>query len=689
MDYLKYVNTKQGSQSLHRFSQGNTLPLVQRPFGFAAFSPQTETSRGSWYYHPGDRSMEGIRLSRQPSPWISEHSAFTMMPQIDKPYVDFEDCWSGFDPEKAVLQPHYLNCYLKRPFCDFELTPTEYGACVRLSFKKDFDRYISVLPVKFNCSYEYDTENNRLYCWTDCNGSRNSHDKGRIKGYYVFQFDADSVDVDKILVGSRDTSETEHSLKAEGEGVGIHIALKKKDVTFTVATSFISYEQALRNLQHDSVYGSFEELKEENARIWNEYLSKIEIDADEDTMKTFYSCMYRTFLYPHKAYEPDENGDPIHYSPAADKVLPGVRYTDNGFWDTYRTNYPFYAIIAKDILPEIIEGYIQDYIDGGWLPRWTAGDAKNCMPSTAIDAVIADVATRDLISKDLLQIAFEGMEHHANKSSTVPAYGREGCEDYLELGYVPYDKFGESVNLTLDAAYFDDCIATVADILGYPEKRDIYHKRSKNYANIFDSETGFMRPKDSAGNFRPDFDPTKWGGDYTEAAAWQTSFAVQHDIDGLAELYGGKEGLIKKLDEFFSAPVEYRLGGYHCEIHEMTEMAACDWGQCAISNQPSFHIPFIYTYLGQPEKTEYWLKKICAEGFSWRDDGFPGDEDNGSTAAWYIFSCIGLYPITPGKPVYTNNKPMVNNIRILGKKVDFTKFGNMITYDEIMKEIEG
>ena len=215
------------------------------------------------------------------------------------------------------------------------------------------------------------------------------------------------------------------------------------------------------------------------------YLSKIEISAPKEQMDTFYSCMYRTFLYPHKAYEPDENGKPIHYSPSADKVLPGVRYTDNGFWDTYRTNYPFYSIIAKDILPEIIEGYIQDYKDGGWLPRWAAGDAKNCMPSTAIDAVIADVATRNLISRDLLETAFKGMEHHANKSSTVPAYGREGCEEYLKLGYVPYDKYSESVNLTLDAAYFDDCVATVADILGYTDKRDMYRARTKNYKNIF------------------------------------------------------------------------------------------------------------------------------------------------------------------------------------------------------------
>lgn len=687
MDYLKYVNIKQGSKSLMRFSQGNTLPLVQRPFGFASFAPQTDSGRGSWYYHPDDRSLEGIRLTHQPSPWIGDHGAIVMMPQIEKAYINPGQRWSGFDPAETVLQPHYLKYYLKRAFADFELTPTEYGACVRLKFNKDFKRYFSVLPAGGNCSYEYDKENNRLWCSTDFNKGR-AYEKGRIKGYFVFQFDSDSVDTDETLVENANEKTQVKGLSIQGENTGIHLALKKKEIQFSVATSFISCEQALRNLQKDCVYNSFGELKEENAGIWNEYLSRIEIDADEKTMRTFYSCMYRTFLYPHKAYEISEDGTPVHYAPCVDEVKKGYRYTDNGFWDTYRTIYPFYSIVARKELPEIIEGYVQDYVDGAWLPCWTAGDAKNCMPSTAIDAVIADAATKGLISKDLLETAFKGMELHANNKAQLEAYGREGCEEYLKLGYVPCDKFRESVNLTLDASYFDYCLATVADILGYGERREKYLKRAKNYANIFDAETGFMRPKDSEGNFKPDFDPISWGGDYTEAAAWQTSFAVQHDFEGYAELLGGKEKLIEKLDEFFSTPAEYRVGGYGNEIHEMTEMAACDWGQCAISNQPSFHIPFIYTYFGQPEKTEYWLKKICEEGFSAEDDGFPGDEDNGTTAAWYIFSCLGIYPITPGKPVFTNCKPMVDNIRILGKPVDFTKFPNVVSYDELMRKID-
>lgn len=687
MDYLKYVNIKQGSKSVMRFSQGNTLPLVQRPFGFASFAPQTNTDRGSWYYHPDDRSVEGIRLTHQPSPWIGDRGALVMMPQIEVPHLKIRDRWSGFDPAETVLAPHYLKYYLKRVFADFELTPTEYGACVKLKFYKDFNRYLSVLPVGGNCSYEYDAGNNRLLCSTDLNrGER--YDKGAIKGYYVFQFDGDTVDVDGTLVEDGNAQTKVKGLSISGENVGIHLALKKKDVCFTLATSYISCEQASVNLKNDSDYDGFESLKEENARIWNEYLSRIEIESDEKTMRTFYSCMYRTFLYPHKAYEISEDGTPVHYAPCVDEVRKGYRYTDNGFWDTYRTIYPFYSVVARKELPEIIEGYIQDYIDGGWLPRWTAGDAKNCMPSTAVDAVITDSAVKGLISKELLETAFKGMELHANTEQQLKAYGREGCAEYLQLGYVPCDKYRESVNLTLDAAYFDYCLATVADILGCPDKKEKYLKRADNYKNLFDPESGFMCPKKSNGEFKEDFDPNLWGYDYTEAAAWQTSFAVQHDFEGYAELLGGKDKLIEKLDELFKAPPEYRVGGYVSEIHEMTEMAACDWGQCAISNQPSFHIPFIYTYFGKPEKTEYWLKKICSEGFSAEDDGFPGDEDNGTTAAWYIFACLGIYPITPGKPIFTNCDPMVKNIRILGKPVCLKDMGNVITYNDLMAQID-
>ncbi len=682
MNYLKYVNIKQGSKSTNRFSNGNTLPLVQLPFGFASFCPQTHSGRGNWYYHPEDRSLEGIRLTHQPSPWIGDHAAISFLPQIEKPLTHPGKRWSGFDPENAVLEPSYMEFYLKRSFSTVKLTPTEYGAVVKISFDKDFSRFLSVLPVDGYCAYKYNSNENSLYCETICDTNK-GYDKGKIKAYFIFRFSDGDVNVENTTVENFKLGRVSEKTKIRGKNTSIHLALNKKEIEFKVSSSYISYEQARLNLERDVTYESFEDLKNQNEAIWNEYLSRIEIEGNEEQLKTFYSCMYRVFLYPHKAYEIDENGEAIHYSPAADSVRKGVRYTDNGFWDTYRTVYPLYSIIAKDEFKEILEGFIQDYIDGAWLPCWTAGDAKNCMPSTAIDAVICDAATKGLISEELLKIAFKGMELHANENSKIKAYGRDGCEDYLKLGYVPCDKHRESVNLTLDAAYFDYCLSVVAGILGYEDKKQKYLERSKNYANIFDSETGFMRPKDSNGNFKPDFDPVSWGGDYTEAAAWQTTFAVQHDFEGYAELLGGTDKLVELLDRHFNSPVEFRVGGYGLEIHEMTEMAAGKWGQCAISNQPSFHIPFIYTYLGENEKCAYWIKRICEEGFSYKDDGFPGDEDNGTTAAWYIFATIGLYPITPGKPIFTKTTPLAENIKILGNPLNLKDAGDVVEYEAI------
>ncbi len=684
MNYLNYVNIKQGSKSVNRFSNGNTLPLVQRPFGFAAFCPQTHSGRGNWYYHPDDRSLESIRLTHQPSPWIGDHAAISFLPQIEKPIAQPGKRWSGFDPEKAILQPSYMELYLKRSFSTVKLAPTEYGALVNISFKKEFKRFLSVLPVEGYCSYRYDEKENRLYCKTSCDTNK-GHDKGKIKAYIIFQFSENDVNCEETTVESFISKK--QGTKISGKNTAVHLALNNTEIEFKISTSYISFEQAVLNLERDITYHSLDDLKKQNEDIWNSYLSKIEIEADEEKMKTFYSCMYRAFLYPHKAYEINENGEAVHYSPAADGVRKGVRYTDNGFWDTYRTIYPLYSIVAKDELKEILEGFIQDFKDGSWLPCWTAGDAKNCMPSTAIDAVICDSAVKGLIDKELLKTAFEGMELHANQNSKNPAYGRDGCEDYLKLGYVPCDKHKESVNLTLDAAYFDYCLSKVADILGCDEKKEKYLKRSKNYINIFDKETGFMRPKDSKGSFKKDFDPVSWGGDYTEAAAWQTTFAIQHDFEGYAELLGGKDKLIDMLDRFFNAPVEFRVGGYGLEIHEMTEMAAGQWGQCAISNQPSFHIPFIYAYLGETEKSDYWVRRICDEAFSYDDDGFPGDEDNGTTAAWYIFATLGLYPITPGKPVFTRTTPLADNIKILGKEFNLTTEAHTVSYEDIMKSL--
>lgn len=467
MDYIKYVNIKQGTKSIKRFSRGNTLPLIQRPFGFASFAPQTDSSRKEWFYHPDDRSFEGIRLTHQPSPWISDHGAIVIQPQSEEPYLGADYRWTGFKSDETVLMPHYMKYYLTRPKAMLELTPTVYGAWMRVKFNNDYNCFLSILPVGGMCGYRFDEDKDRLYCYTDCNEYA-GYDKGKPKAYFVFEFEKGAVNAQKTYVENE--TGKENATAIEGENTGIHLYLNKKSIVIKMATSYISYQQAEINLENENKYADFESLKAENERIWNSYLSRIRIKSDEDKKKTFYSCMYRLFLYPHKAYEINENGETVHYSPSADCVKKGVRYTDNGFWDTYRTVYPLFSIIAKQEYKEILEGFIADYVDGGWLPCWTSMDAKKCMPSTMIDAVIADAAVNGIISGDLLKTAFSGMEKHANIPSENPAYEREGCGYYTKMGYVPCDIHKESVNLTLDAAYCDYCLGVVAEILGENEK---------------------------------------------------------------------------------------------------------------------------------------------------------------------------------------------------------------------------
>ena len=677
MKYCSFVNTKQGSKSTHRYSNGNTLPLVQLPFGMASFAPQTESDK-RWYYHPDSRSLEGIRLTHQPSPWIADYGAFVLMPQNKKLGASGDSRWSGYRPEDAVLTPYYLKTRFLRSKSDFELTPTERGACVKITFDEDGDNYLSVLPV--TGWYSFRLDGNTLYA------STNMHMSGeavKFKSYLVIRFPENSVDPEGTLTSCG--KGFKKAKKAHGIGRGIHIKLNNKTTEIKLAISYISFEQALKNLDSELSGKSFSEVENAAEEKWEECLSRIRIESDDEKLiKTFYSCMYRAFLYPHKCYE-YADGKPVHYCPHDGSVHGGVRYTDNGFWDTYRTVYPLFSLIAKDELREMLKAFINEYRESGWLPRWLSIGECGCMPSTLIDAVICDGAVKGFIDKADLETALEGMIHHSEKNSGKRNFGRNGAETYCKLGYVPYDEEKESVNLTLDAAYGDWCIAEIAKILGKADIESKYRKRALNYRNLFDKETGFMRAKNKKGEFRPDFTPFGWGRDYTEGSAWQTSFAVPHDIEGLAELYGGREKLIEKIDELFAAPPEYEVIGYGSEIHEMTEMAAVDFGQCAISNQPSFHIPYIYSALGDVEKTAYWVRKLCDNAFSYENDGFPGDEDNGTTAAWFIFSVLGLYPFCPGKPEFVKGVKQVEKAFIGEKELDINRFSsNNIQYKDLI-----
>lgn len=649
MKYIPYVNTKMGTKSVMRFSSGNTLPLTQLPFGMISFCPQSDGSSG-WFYSPDYPYFEGIRLTHQPSPWIEDYGTVLIMPQNDIISDTPSGAWSGFREADTILRPDYLKIKPLRSGCTLELTPSERTAMIRLTLEDERQAYLSFLPTLGKYKYTIDKSSSTLYGETD---GHSKDDARNFKMYLVARFEHGDIDCDKSY---------------EGKDC-IHIALRSKRVEARIAISYISYEMALLSLEREIGEKSFDTLLSEAEGAWESRLSRIEIEADEKRMHTFYSCMYRAHLFPHKAYELDENGAPVHYVPKTGEIRAGVRYTDNGIWDTYRTVYPLMSLIAREDFKQIITGFIGDYLEAGWLPRWVSIGEVGCMPSTLIDAVIAEAMAQGIIDDKLISVALDGMLKHATTPSPEKRYGREGIAEYIKYGYVPCDLYKESVNLTLDFAYGDWCIAQIAKHLGRSELYDEYMARSRSYKSLFDSETGFMRGRDINGKMKDDFDPCTWGGEYTEASAWQSTFAVCHDLEGLCELFGGRDKLIARLDELFAEPPKYRAHGYGGEIHEMTEMASVDFGQCAISNQPSFHIPYIYAYLGESEKSEYWVRRICDELFSAEIDGYPGDEDNGTMSAWYILSCLGMYRMCPGKDEWIRIKPLVKSAKILGKQI--------------------
>ena len=629
MGYLNFVNTKMGTDSEMSFSRGNTLPLCQLPFAMCAFSPQTEIPENpSWFYNPHKDYIEGVRLTHQPSPWIGDYGPLLFSctrGAFAKP--------QGVKITSEELMPHHIK-YTLALGTSLEFAPSERGGAFVAEALDLGDAVFSVFSVLGNTSFF--VKGNVLHItndYTDKSDAKNftQHTVISFKGAKMRKID--------IKNGS------------------CHVLFKGK-ISGTIAISYISYEQALLELSRTK---PFEETLKNAESVWEKALSKIEIESENQTqVGIFYSCMYRTLLFPHKAYEIDKDLCPVHYSPRIGETRSGVRYTDYGFWDTYRTSVPLFAIIARDELEEMLNGFLNDYLEGGYLPRWTSLGEVGCMPSTLIDGAIAEAVVCGVGTRELHEGLLDGMIHHASTMSADPRYGRNHLNKYLELGYVPYTAGHESVNLSLDFAYGDWCIAKVAESLGKDDIANLYFARSRGWEKLFDKETGFVVARDEQGNKRNDFDPLVWGYDYTESSAYQNVFGAPHALDKVGELLGGNDKAISKLDEIFNTPPKFKVGRYGCEIHEMTEMAKAPdgLGQCAISNQPSFSIPFLYAYFGNAEKSDYYVKKIATECFL--PDSYPGDEDNGSMSAWYIFATLGKFPTCPGSGKYTHTTPLAN-----------------------------
>lgn len=684
MDYISYVNIKQGTASEPRYSNGNTLPLVTAPFGMNAFCLQTKAEAGGWFYHPSCKQTEGIRLTHQPSPWVRDYGHLVLMPQSGEAWVNEEQRCTGFN--ELAMNPACLEVYFKRYQAEMKLAATERAAVLETRWKTQKIKRLSVLPFAYMTEVVLDLEKKELTGYTNAYGDGTRRD---FNLYFCMKFDKE-IDVSNTVI-TKNTGEKETGLSGRGSGVGISIAFRMQEgevLTSYLGTSYLSVDYARNGVAREVQGKTYAEVKEETKRKWNALLSKIDIKDTEEKKRTFYSCLYRCFLFPRIFYEYNALGKPVHYSTKTGTIESGVMYTDNGFWDTYRTLYPLFALLIPEKLKEMLEGYLNFYKEEGWLPKWLSPGERGIMPGTLIDVVLADAAIKGLLTEKQMELALEGMLKNATVSGGTHLNGRIGVEDYLEKGYIPADKYKESVNNALDAYYCDFCISQVAGLLKERELQEEYLKRSKGYKLLFDKETGFIRGLNADGSRKKEFSPIAWGGEYCEGSAWQNAFSVYHDIDGLAELYGGKEQLVKKLDELFSTPPEYEVGTYQAEIHEMTELANADFGQCAISNQPSFHLPYLYSALGYPEKTAYWIRRIVEEAFNCTETGFPGDEDNGSMSAWYIFSVLGFYPLCPGKAEYVAGVCNVKEAKItLGGGRNLVISGKQQNIEEIIEKL--
>jgi len=635
------VNILQGTDSTPAFSRGNTLPIAARPFGMAHWTLQT-TPTSPWMFEPGQRRIQGFRSTHQLSPWLGDYGHATFLPICGNPELDYGSRATSYRPEDSILSPHTMAMKLLRYGIDAELVPTERGALIHANYtKKQTPGFVFDVPGDKPQTPESDAAQRTIRFRSTANSGGVPND---FACYYVLQF-------------SEPWIALEHKDQRMHRSTHISFVESVRSLDVRIATSFISFEQADRNLQLELGAKPASTLRAEAEQAWNKHLTCIEIEgASDPQQRTFYSCLYRTLLFPRIWHEPDANGVMQHRSPYNGKVVPGVMYADHGYWDVYRAWYPMMTILFPDRLGEILQAWVNAYQEGGWLPQFPCPGYRACMTGSLIDSLFGEAAVKGIKGFDMAA-AYEGLKKHATQPGNPDAgYGRRGIDQYLKFGYDPADKVEQSAAETVDAAYGDFCIAQVAKALGKADDYAMFMKRSENWRNIFDPSSGFFRGKNSDGSFLEPFSPIRWGDPYVEAAAYQHRFDAPHAMPALIEAMGGKEKVVAELEKMITMFPDFETGAYGSEIHEMSEMAAVNFGQYAHSNQPSHHILYVFTVAGRQDRTAHWTKRVMDELYT--PDLLAGDEDTGSMAAWYVLSSLGFYPLCPGKPEYILGAPL-------------------------------
>lgn len=676
-DPVDYVTTMMGTMSKHSLSTGNTYPAIALPWGMNFWTPQTGKMGDGWTYTYTADKIRGLKQTHQPSPWMNDYGQFSLMAVTGELAFDQDERASWFSHKAEVARPYYYSVYLADHDVTAELAPTERAALFRFTFPDSEHSYIIVDAFDKGSYVCVIPEEQKIVGYT----TRNSGGvPDNFRNYFVLEFDRPFTYTATVADNKLDTARGEVTADHTMGIVGF--STKRGDrVHVRVASSFISQEQAELNLK-ELGDRSLEQLSADGRARWNEVLGRIQIeDPDLDNLRTFYSCLYRSVLFPRAFYEIDAEGKVMHYSPYNGEVLPGYMYTDTGYWDTFRCLFPLLNLVYPSVSREYQQALVNVYLESGFLPEWSSPGHRSIMVGNNSASIVADAWIKGIRGQDI-ETLWEAVKHGAhNVHPTVRATGRYGHEYYDKLGYVPYDVgINENAARTLEYAYDDWCIYRLGKALGKPEAEIMpYAKSSLNYRNLYDPEHKLMRGRNQDGSFQSPFNPLKWGDAFTEGNSWHYTWSVFHDPQGLINLMGGKESFNNMLDSVFNVPPHFDDSYYGGVIHEIREMQVMNMGNYAHGNQPAQHMIYLYNYSGEPWKAQYWTRETMDRLYSPTPDGYCGDEDNGQTSAWYVFSALGFYTVCPGSDQYILGSPLFEKATVTlenGKGFTITADGN-------------
>jgi predicted alpha-1,2-mannosidase len=656
-DPVEWINPLMGTASKPELSNGNTYPAIALPWGMNFWTPQTGKMGNGWAYTYDADKIRGFKQTHQPSPWMNDYGQFAIMPLTGKMRFTQDDRASWFSHKAEVAKPYYYSVYLADSDVTTEITPTERAAQFRFTYPKTDEAYV-VVDAYDNGSYIKVLPEQRKIVGYSTRYARGPLPKN-FKNWFVIYFDKPFTSThiwsgDKLVDGV-----TELASNHSGAVVGFKTE-KGEKVGMRVASSFISEEQAELNLKRELADDSFDATVQKGKEVWNKTLSRVSVEGGSvDQTRTFYSSLYRMLFFPNKLYEIDANNQIVHWSPYNGQILPGYMFAGTGFWDTFRALYPFLNLMYPSINREMQAGLVNDYKEGGWLPEWSSPGLANVMIGNNSASVVAEAYVKGLRGYDV-ETLWQALKHGADNEGPMDAVGRKGVKYYNDLGYVPYDvKINENAARTLEYAYDDFAIWQLGKALGKPESEiAIYKQRAMNYKKLFDPETGLMRGRNQDGSFQSPFNPFKWGDAFTEGNSWHYTWSVFQDVQGLMQLMGGRDKFVAKLDQVFTLPPVFDESYYGEVIHEIREMQIANMGQYAHGNQPIQHMIYLYGYAGAPWKTQYWARETINRLYKATPDGYCGDEDNGQTSAWYVFSALGFYPVTPAVPQYVLGAPL-------------------------------